>query len=217
MEKRESLSLAVFIRKLGRPVFTTHELVSISGRSASTVVQCLGRLARQGLLFKVCRGVWADPSTGALSPFVVLPHLFPRQRVYVSFITALHLHGIVEQIPKIVTLASTGHSRTLNTRAGVFSVHQLTPAFFSGFDWYKGEGRFLIAGPEKALIDALYLSGRRKKQYGHFPELHFSQGFSFKKAGEWVARIPEQKVRRYVQKKLEAIRASYAPGSTKKA
>ena len=194
-----------FIRKLGRPVFTTHELTAISGKSSSTTIQSLNRLVAQGLLIKLYRGVWAEPGSRALSPFEVIPYLFPRQRVYVSFISALHLHGIVEQIPQVITLASTSHTSKIRTKAGVFSVHQLAPVLFDGFDWYKGEGSFLIAEPEKALIDSLYLSSRRKKQFGYFPELHFPDEFNFKKAAEWIKLVPEKKIRLYIQKKLKTL------------
>jgi hypothetical protein len=134
--------------------------------------------------------------------------LFPRQRVYVSFISALHLHGIVEQIPQVITLASTAHTTVLCTKAGVFSVHQISPAFFDGFDWYKGEGKFLIAEPEKALIDSLYLSSRKKKQFGSFPELEFPPVFSFKRAEQWAKRIPQKKIRQYVTEKLQILKVS---------
>jgi predicted transcriptional regulator of viral defense system len=206
MSLSDTRHLMVFIRSLGRPVFTTSELIAVSGRSASTIVQCLGRLARQGLLIKLYRGVWADPGARAVSAFDVLPHLFPYQRVYVSFITALHLHGIVEQVPQTITVASLAHSRTIRTRSGVYSIHQIAPRFFKGFDWYKGEGKFLIAEPEKALIDSLYLSGRKKKQFGHFPELHFPKGFSFRKAEQWAKLISEDNLRGYVLKKLQMLR-----------
>lgn len=195
----------VFIKKLGHPVFTTRDLTAVSGRSASTVVQCLNRLARQGLAVKVSRGVWAESGARTISPFEIIASLLPRQRVYVSFITALNLHGITEQIPQVITLASTSHTKVIRTKAGTFSVHQIAPALFDGFDWYKGDGKFLIAGPEKALIDSLYLSSRRKKQFGHFPELHFPPTFSFKKAAEWAERIPEGKIRLYVLKKLKTL------------
>ncbi len=198
----------VFIKKTGHRVFTTHEIAALSGKSASTVVQSLNRLVRQGLLVKIYRGVWAEPGTRAISPFEIIPYLFPRQRVYVSLITALHLHGIVEQIPQVITLVSTAHTSTLRTQAGIFSVHQIAPAFFDGFDWYKGEGHFLIAEPEKALIDSLYLSSRKKKQFGSFPELDFPAEFSFKKAARWVERIPEKKIRLYVFEKLKALEKS---------
>jgi len=205
MKQASSQDILVFIKKLGGKVFTTHELITISGKSASTVVQSLNRLTEKGLLNKVYRGVWAQQGERQLSALEVAPYLFPRQRVYVSFITALNLYGIVEQIPQIITLASPTHSRTIRTKVGVFSVHQIAPAFFNGFEWYKGEGSFLIAQPEKALIDSLYLSSRKKKQFGHFPELHFPPEFSFKKAVQWVKRIPERKIRLYVLEKLKIL------------
>lgn len=205
MKKPRPRNIMVFIKRVGRPAFTTHELVALSGRSASTVTQCLNRLVQQGLLLKAYRGVWAEARPRKISPFEILSCLLPRQRVYVSFITALHLHGIVEQIPQVVTLASLSHTKTLRTQAGVFSVHQIAPAFFDGFDWYKGEGSFLIATPEKALIDSLYLSSRRKKQFGTFPELQFPEEFSFKKARQWTQRIPERKIRSYVLEKLKTL------------
>lgn len=197
-----------FVKKLGRPVFTTHEIAAVSGKSPSTVVHSLRRLAKQGLIVKIYRGVWAEPGVRTLSPFEMIPHLFPRRRVYVSFITALHLHGIVEQIPRVITLASMAHTSVLRTEAAVYSVHQISPALFDGFDWYKGEGPFLIAEPEKALFDSLYLSSRKKKQFGSFPELDFPPDFSFKKAGRWVRRIPEKRIRQYVMEKLETIKVS---------
>ncbi len=208
MKTKQRADITTFIRKIRRPVFTTHELTAISGKSASTVVQSLNYLVKQGQLTKIYRGVWAELGERTISPFEMIPALFPRQRVYVSFITALHLYGIVEQIPQVITLASTAHTSILRTKAGVFSVHQIAPAFFDGFDWYKGEGHFLIAEPEKALVDSLYLSSRKKKQFGYFPELVFPAGFSFKKAADWVNRIPEKIIRAYVREKLKNIERS---------
>lgn len=206
MKANRRQDLRTFVKKMGRPVFTTHELTALSGKSPSTVIQSLNYLVRQGLIVKIYRGVWADSGPRALSPFEVIPHLFPHQRVYVSFISALHLYGIVEQIPQVITLASTAHTNTLRTQAGVFSVHQIAPAFFDGFDWYQREGNFLIAEPEKALIDSLYLSSRKKKQFGSFPELDFPPDFSFKKAAAWAGRIPEKRIGLYVLEKLDALK-----------
>lgn len=206
VSKVEPQNIMVSIKRLGRSVFTTHELTAVSGKSSSTIVQCLNRLVEQGLLIKVYRGVWAEAGAKGVSAFEIIPCLFPRGRVYVSFITALNLHGIVEQIPQVVTLASSAHSKTIHTKLGVFSVHQIAPAIFKGFDWYKGEGSFLIADPEKALIDSLYLSSRKKKQFGHFPELHFPKEFSFKKALRWVEHIPEKKIRLYVLERLKRLK-----------
>ena len=214
MKTDRSSNIMVFIKKLGRSIFTTHDLITLSGKSASTIVQSLNRLAQQGLLVKIYRGVWAELGAKPFSVFETIPFLFPRHRVYISFITALHLHGIVEQIPQVITLASPSHSRTIRTHVGVFSVHQIAPAFFAGFDWYKKDENFLVAEPEKALIDSLYISSRRKKQFGHFPELNFPPTFSFKTAAQWVERIPEQKIRLYVFQKLNTLKEQTAKEKT---
>ena len=197
-----------YVRKIGRPVFSTREMTALSSKSPSAAIQGLAHLARQGVLVKVRRGLWADASDRNLSPFTLATHLTPGHRSYVSFISALHLHGIVEQIPRVVTLASTAHSRTIRTGLGDFIIHRINPAFFGGFDWYRGGGSFLIASPEKALVDSLYLSVHRKKQYGHFPELHFPKDFSFRRAAAWAGRIPSARVRARVSNRLEQIKKS---------
>lgn len=200
--------ILIYIKKLGKPVFTTFEISALSGKSLSVVTQSLNHLVKNGLVLKVCRGVWAEIGNPSLSPYAVIPYLFTHQRAYVSFLSALHLHGIIEQIPQAITLASTVHTRTLRTKLGVFSVHRLSPKFFKGFDWYKGEGSFLIANPEKALVDSLYLSACKKKQFGYFPELHFPKTFSFEKAKKIAKSIPSSKICLYVLAKLKALNPS---------
>ncbi len=197
--------LLVFIKQLRRPVFTTHELAALSGKSLSATTQGLNFLKKEGLIFKIYRGIWAEVGNERLSPYAVIPFLLPRYRTYVSFISALHLYGIIEQIPQVITLASTTHTKIIHTKIGTFSVHQITPLFFNGFNWYRGTGNFLIAEPEKALVDSLYLSARKKKQFGYFPELHFPKTFSFKKVKEWAKKIPNSKISSYAQKKIGII------------
>ena len=198
-------SILWHIKQLRLPVFTTHELCVCSGKSASTVTQALNHLKKEGIIIKIYRGIWAEKDNEKLSPYAVIQHLLAKHRLYVSFISALHLHGIIEQIPQVITLASTAHTKTIHTKLGTFSIHQISPLFFDGFGWYKGVGNFLIAEPEKALIDSLYLSTRKRRQFGHFPELYFPHTFSFKKAKQWINKIPEHKIRVSVRKKLNAL------------
>jgi len=202
-------SILIFIKKLNRPVFTTHELSAISGKSLSSVTQALNFLQKQGLIFKIYRGVWAEAGDNRLSPYGVVSFLFPRHRAYISFVSALHLQGIVEQIPQVITLASTVHTKKIQTKVGTFSVHRIAPEFFDGFIWYKGTGSFLIAEPEKALIDCLYLSARKRKQFSYFPELHFPKSFCFKKTKEWAKKISDSKISLCVQKKLDTLLQEY--------
>ncbi len=197
--------ILIFIKQLHRPVFTTHELATISGKSLSATTQALNFLEKEGLIFKIYRGIWAEVGNERLSPYTVIPFLFARHRAYVSFISALHLYGIIEQIPQVITLASTAHTKIIHTKIATFSVHQMTPLFFDGFSWYKGTGSFLIAEPEKALVDSLYLSACKKKQFGYFPELHFPKTFSFRRVKKWAKKIPNPKISSYVQKKIDIM------------
>jgi len=62
-------SLLWYIKQLRRPVFTSHELCSLSGKSASVVTQTLNFLTRQGVITKVYRGIWAEAGNEKLSPY----------------------------------------------------------------------------------------------------------------------------------------------------
>jgi predicted transcriptional regulator of viral defense system len=199
------LSILEAIQRIDRPVFKTREISIASGISLSTATQALTALEVKGVILKASRGLWclqignAKPSAYSLVPFLV------PGRAYVSFISALHLHGVIEQIPQSITLASTGHTKTIRTKLGIFFIHRITPSFFKGFGWYKGDGSFLVAEPEKALVDCLYLSVHKKNQFGYFPELHLSKAFSFKKAKEWAKSISNPKTRLAVLRKLNQV------------
>ena len=200
------ISILSAIKKLKRSIFTTREASACAGGSMSNTIQALNHLAKEEVVIKITRGVWGlDMGGGRFSQYSVIPFLLPRSRVYVSFLSALHLHGIIEQIPQSIMLASTGHTKTVRTKLGTFFFHKISPGFFKGFGWYKGVGEFLIAEPEKALIDCFYLSARKKKQFGHFPELSFPKSFSFKKARGWAEEIPDKRLRASVLEKLSAL------------
>ena len=198
-------SVIKFIKQLNRPVFTTREISDISHKTPSVVTQSLNFLSRQGVVKKLYRGVWMEITQRTISPYVLLPHLFKSGRVYVSFLSALHLHGIIEQIPQVITLASLSHTRKIKTGIGSYIAHKISPGFFFGFDWYKNSENFLIAEPEKALADCLYLFTRKKKQYGFFPELHLKKPFNKEKARLYVQRIPDKNIRKSALVKLREI------------
>jgi len=193
------------IRRIRRPVFTTRELSALSRKSLSSTTQGLETLVRQGLVVKLRRGLWGDAGNDRLSAYAIVPFLSPGHRAYVSFLSALHLHGLVEQIPRVVTVASTAHTKTVVTSLGTFHVHRIVPSFFKGFDRHGRNGDFLIASPEKALVDCLYLSAHRKNQYGHFPELHFPRSFSFRRAKAWAKAIPSLRARKMVLDELNRL------------
>jgi hypothetical protein len=99
------------------------------------------------------------------------------------------------------------HPRHENGRRHIFNTPDRA-GFFFGFDWYKETADFLVAAPEKALLDCLYLSGRKGNQFKYFPELRFPPSFSFPKAGRWTRLIKDPRLRNFVIERLGEIQKS---------
>lgn len=192
------------IQKLDRLIFTTREMGSLMGISLSSAAQILGRLETKGLVKKMMRGLWALTQDRRFNPYFLVPFLEPSHTCYVSFISALHIYGVIGQIPQIITVASTAHTKKIRTPVGVYELHQIAPSFFSGFDWHSSRN-FLIATPEKALVDCLYLASRKGKKYGSFPELNFPPHFKKTRAKQWASQIKDHRVRISVFSKLKTI------------
>lgn len=205
------VSAAEAIQRIGRPVFTTREVAYVRRASLSGTNQALTRMAQRGLIAKAARGVWCVPTDPRFSRFALTPSLVGRDRSYVSLLSALHLHGMIDQVPHMVYAATTAHTRTVHTPLGGYSFHRIHPRFFAGFDWYGDRQRFLIAGREKALIDCLYLAGRRGRRFGFLPEIDLGPPFAIARAREWVARIPDSRLRAHVAVRLDALWRRHQP------
>jgi predicted transcriptional regulator of viral defense system len=200
-----SVSVARAVQVIDRPVFTTREIAALRKGSLSATSQALRRMQREGLLVRAARGVWCNPSDARFTPFLLVMFLTGGHAAYVSFFSALHLHGMIEQIPRTVYAATTAHTSRQETPVGTYSFHRIDPRFFAGFDWYGERQDFLVATPEKALVDCLYLSSRRAKRFGTFPEIERGRRFSDRRAREWVRRIPDSRIRAHVSGKLESL------------
>ncbi len=198
------VNTAQAIRAAGSSVFTTRQIAALRGSSLSAASQALARMEQRDLVKKVTRGIWCIPDRFSL--YSLVPLLAGSHRAYVSLISALHLHGLIEQIPEIVFAATTGHTRVRKTSVGTYSYHRIHPQFFAGFDWYGKRQDFLVATPEKALVDSLYLSSRKGKRFRFFPEINLGAEFSFKRARSWAERIEHDLwTREYVLRKLDDL------------
>jgi predicted transcriptional regulator of viral defense system len=206
---KSRLSVAQAVAAIGRPVFTSREVAALRGSSVSATSQALSRLERQGLLVGPARGLWCVPNDSRFTRFALVPFLAGSHQAYVSLLSALHLHGVIEQIPQTVYATTTGHTHVAKTPVGTFSFHRIDPRFFTGFDWYRKGGEFLIAGVEKALVDCLYLSSKRGRLFRFFPEMDLSAPFSFRRAAEWIRRIPDERIQAYALGRLHSLRERY--------
>src|SRR5881227_2229193 len=172
------------LRRLDRPVFTTREAAALWRDQQTSTSRRLGALEQAGLLLRIQRGLWAlDPG---IEPRVVGPYLTAPLPSYISLFSALAEHGLIEQIPRQISLVSLARPRRIPTSLGLYIVHQLTPELFGGFDGTERHG--YLARPEKALFDLVYVRTAAGSR-AHLPELALPKDFDRGELGRWSERI----------------------------
>jgi len=65
-----------------------------------------------------------------------------------------------------------------------------------GFDWH-GADDYLVAEPEKALVDCLYLASRKGRNFKYFPEMDMKQ-LKTRSIKHWVDLIKNERIRKAV-------------------
>lgn len=78
---------------------------------------------------------------------------------YISLQSALSYYGLIPEKPLAITSVSTLRTRNLETSAGRLTYRKVDEKYFTGYVVEdSGSESFMIAKPEKALMDLLYLS-----------------------------------------------------------
>lgn len=184
------------------PVFTTAEVAERAAVAPSNVSRDLAELEKSGMLLRVRRGLWAIQGHPDFSPYAVVPHLFGEPPGgYVSLLSALNLHGMMEQIPRLVQVVTTGQRPKLRTPVGTYEFYQIAPKLFGGYGLYRRTGNFDIATPEKALFDTLYLSARKGRRFAALPEIELAGDFSRPEVERWLERIEHPPLRTAVRER----------------
>jgi predicted transcriptional regulator of viral defense system len=199
------------LRDLGVPVIDTADAAARLGQSISAATKTLTRLAQASLIAPVRHGTWWVD--GPVDPYRLSAYLTAPLASYVSLQTALHLHGLIEQIPQVIYVVSLARSQRLATRVGTFSVHHLAPEVFGGYEETKTGA--LLATAEKALFDVAYLSAGRSRLFTALPEMVPPRRFRRAEINRWVAKIPSPRSRTITGNKLEELLAATARSPTR--
>ena len=138
--------------------FTTADVITLARQSPAAATHALRRLASQGLLVALKRGVWAVRFVESLDPMEAVPHLTSPWPGYVSLYSALSRYGLIEEVPHLIYAVSTVRTRRYQTPLGEFRIHHLPKELIWGFrEEHSGRGSFPVAEPEKAFLDLAYL------------------------------------------------------------
>jgi len=185
---------------VGRPVLSSAEAAAVWQVSPAATAQRLRALLDSGVVRRVRRGLWAlDPE---IDPLAIGPYLTAPRPAYVSLWSALARHGMIDQIPRSISLVSLDRARRITTTLGVYEVHRIAPELFTGYRCDK-QGVYL-AVPEKALFDLVYVRSAHGRT-PYLPELTLPPHFNRKLLLEWGDRIASQRLRTLVSRRLRAL------------
>ena len=104
------------LRSLRLPAVTTADVAAALGMSVPAASHALSRFADVGLVTSVRRGLWALQENP--DPLVLADHVTAPYPSYVSLQTALHQHGMIDQIRNPVGSVSSGKAANNLDRVG---------------------------------------------------------------------------------------------------
>lgn len=136
--------------------FSTHQIQTLY---PGFVNNNLTRWVKKGLLVKLRNGYYAFPEYLSVpgSPFYIANRIYRPS--YVSLQSALAFYGFIPEAISQVTCVSSLKTAGFDNRFGTFSYKSVLPALMFGYV-QKSFNKFmsaLVAQPEKALLDLLYL------------------------------------------------------------
>lgn len=185
-----SISSFAALSRLG-PTVTTGEAAAALNISVSQASRLMRTLEAQDLARHVRYGLWIvgpDP----VDPRTLIEEITRPYPAYVSFTSALNAHGMIDQIPREISVASLDTAKRVKTELGTFAVHHLPPALFGG--WIERDG-VKLARPEKALFDLAYVSAVHGGRPRRVPELELPADFDRDELDRWLSRIESPRVR----------------------
>jgi len=181
------------VRKLfeeGKRIFTiqdAREVASYCGIAESYLLESLHYLSNTGWVTRLKRGLYiissSFPGMTPIHEFEIAMALVRPSAI--SHWSALHFHGMTEQIPQRVYVTTTQTipvSRTVKRQTKshrtfrreinsiLYEFIKIKPERFFGFqDYWIGEAKVTITDPERTLIDGLIFP----KYFGNWAEVYF--------------------------------------------
>lgn len=161
----------------------------------------LHQWVKRGELVRLKRGVYAFAKAD-LTAVDIAKALY--EPCYFSLEYALNYYGVLPEAVFAYTLVTPKTTRTFKTPFGTFYFHHLKPKVFMGFS-----SDTLVAVPEKALVDYLYLHQAKLEPTNFFwAEARLAtHELDFKKTRGYAKKFESQKLMKLLQS-LEAYAKS---------
>lgn len=176
---------------LERGCFSIHGLKESSRAALSSN---LSRWTREGRLIKLRSGWYAFPErirSFSDRMFIANSIYSPS---YISLFTALSLYEMIPESVTAITSVTTLKTTSFESKAGVFAYKSMKPDLFFGYNPVVDRTAlpYLMATPEKALLDLIYLYPEYKTEDDaknlRLDEDFMKKVFSWTKAEEYLQR-----------------------------
>jgi predicted transcriptional regulator of viral defense system len=151
----------------------------------------LDRWEKKGYVKKIRRGYYcfAKQEINTDFLFYTANKIYPPS--YVSLEKALKFYGFIPE--EVFQITSVGTKKTISftTAVGNFNYRHIKPSLFWGYTLTDfGKQKILLAGPEKAILDYLYLNVQMKTAED-FSEMRINED-------EFREKVDVQKFRKYL-------------------
>lgn len=147
------------LREHNLRIFTTSDLITLTGLNNAAATKALLRLSSRGLAIRIKRGVWVNKLIPDLNPYEAVPYLRAPWPAYVSLHSTLADCGVIEEIPHVIYAVTAAMPKKYPTAIGEFRFHHLPQRLIWGFEIRQtGTGHYPAAEPEKAFLDLVYLA-----------------------------------------------------------
>lgn len=147
--------------KRGMRIFTPREFERIFDISDHRLKYFLEEQTKKGLFLRLKKGLYSL-KTDLPGEEEIANRLYRPS--YISFEYALAYYNILPEMPYTVTSVTTKPTRIFTVYGKTFSYSKIKTESYTGYKLVKQTDReFLIAEPEKALVDYLYFVSLHKK------------------------------------------------------
>ncbi len=184
------------------PLFFTKDAAALLDVTSNYAAIILSKLARQKTIVHLARARWAY--SDLVDP-LLLPNMlaYPMQ-AYVSLYSALYYRGMIDQIPNTIYAISNGKTKVFETPLATISLHSINSFLFTGYEMI-GKSCILMATPEKALFDTLYLQPVKSNLFKKLTELELPENFNFKVFESWLKLVNNKSRKIMISGALEKI------------
>ncbi len=178
-----TITLLKKLGDIGKGYYTPADIGKITGLSGGALKVRLNRLIKSGIIERLSRGMYGVPGMKTDTERAANDAVYPS---YISFGSALSKYGVISEVPYVLEFATTKGTRKKQIGGMDVLYRKLQKKLFFGYTMSNG---VMIAEPEKAVLDMVYLKAAGKYAGNEAEKLDLRK-LDMKKLKKYAMRFP---------------------------